>query len=97
VAKGEWDAHTDDLAWRRELIGLLIERIIVKPVTHRHLAVHPHFGARFDPESVAVVPRSSKPLGNIASEQCSPRIVAPCQLELVSPPAYRRSPFEVTA
>jgi site-specific DNA recombinase len=57
VAKGEWDAHADDLAWRRELIGLLIDRIIVKPVIHRHLAVHPYFGARFDPESVDVVPR----------------------------------------
>ena len=57
VAREEWDAHADDIAWRRELIGLLIERVIVKPSPSRHVAHHPHFGARFDPESVDVVPR----------------------------------------
>jgi DNA invertase Pin-like site-specific DNA recombinase len=57
VAQAEWDAHADDLAWRRELIGLLIERVIVKPSQSRHISVHSHFGARFDPDSVAVVPR----------------------------------------
>jgi site-specific DNA recombinase len=57
VAQAEWDAHADDLAWRRELLGLLIERIIVKPVEHRYIPVHRHFGARFDPDSVEVVPR----------------------------------------
>jgi DNA invertase Pin-like site-specific DNA recombinase len=57
VAKSEWDAHSDDLAWRRELVGLLIDRIIVKPVESRYIPVHRHFGARFDPETVEVVPR----------------------------------------
>jgi site-specific DNA recombinase len=57
VAREEWDAHADDIAWRRELIGLLIERVIVKPSRTRHVAHHPHFGARFDPESVEIVPR----------------------------------------
>src|SRR5215218_832849 len=56
IAKAEWDAHADDLAWRRELVGLLIERVIVKPSQHRHVPVHPYFGARFDPDSVEVVP-----------------------------------------
>jgi hypothetical protein len=63
VAQAEWDAHADDLAWRRELIGLLIDRIIVKPVEHRHIPVHPHFGARFDPESVDVVARKLQAAG----------------------------------
>jgi site-specific DNA recombinase len=57
VAQEEWDAHADDLAWRRELVGMLIERVIVKPSQNRYVSVHPHFGARFDPESVDVVPR----------------------------------------
>jgi site-specific DNA recombinase len=57
VAQEEWDAHANDLAWRRELVGMLLEKIIVKPVEHRYLAVHPHFGARFDPDSVDVIPR----------------------------------------
>src|SRR5215216_2282944 len=57
VAQEEWNAHADDLAWRRELVELLIDRIIVKPVEHRHIAHHPDFGARFDPDSVEIVPR----------------------------------------
>jgi site-specific DNA recombinase len=57
VAKEEWDAHADDILWRRELIGMLIEKIIVKPSQSRHVAHHPHFGARFDPESIDVIPR----------------------------------------
>jgi site-specific DNA recombinase len=57
IAEEEWDAHADNLAWRRELIGILIDRVIVKPTQHRHVAHHPHFGARFDPDSVEVVPR----------------------------------------
>jgi site-specific DNA recombinase len=61
VARGEWDAHSDDLAWRRELVGLLIDRIIVKPVESRHIPVHPDFGVRFDPDSVEVVPRTEQP------------------------------------
>jgi site-specific DNA recombinase len=57
VAQSEWDAHADDLAWRRELVGLLIERIIIKPSRHPRVPFSAHFGARFDPESVAVIPR----------------------------------------
>jgi len=57
VAQEEWNAHADDLAWRRELVGMLIEKIIVKPMQHRHIPVHPDFGARFDPDSVEIVPR----------------------------------------
>ena len=57
VAQSEWDAHADDLAWRRELVGLLIERIIIKPSRHPRVPFSAHFGARFDPESVDVIPR----------------------------------------
>jgi DNA invertase Pin-like site-specific DNA recombinase len=58
VAQSEWDAHSDDLAWRREIVGMLISRIIVKPSQNRHIPMHPHFGHRFDPDSIDVVPRS---------------------------------------
>jgi glycerol-3-phosphate dehydrogenase len=57
IAQSEWDAHADDLAWRRELVGLLIERVIVKPSQTRQIPRHQHFGARFDPDSVELVPR----------------------------------------
>jgi site-specific DNA recombinase len=57
VAQEEWDAHADDLAWRRELVGMLIDKVIVKPTQHRYTPVHPAFGARFDPDSVQIVPR----------------------------------------
>jgi site-specific DNA recombinase len=57
IAQSEWDAHADDLAWRRELVGLVIERVIVKPSQSRQIARHPHFGVRFDPDSVELVPR----------------------------------------
>jgi hypothetical protein len=57
IAQSEWDAHADDLAWRRELVGLLIERVIVKPSQSRQIPRHQHFGARFDPDSVELVPR----------------------------------------
>jgi DNA invertase Pin-like site-specific DNA recombinase len=57
VAQEEWDGHADDLAWRRELVGMLIEKIIVKPIQNRYTPVHPHFLARFDPDSVEIVPR----------------------------------------
>jgi site-specific DNA recombinase len=57
VAQPEWDAHANDLAWRRELIGIHIEKVIVKPAQNRHIPVHPYFGARFDPDSVEIVPR----------------------------------------
>lgn len=60
VAKGEWDAHAEDLAWRRELISLFIERVIVKPVETRQIPVHPDFGVRFDPDSVVIVPRTAR-------------------------------------
>ena len=63
VAQSEWDAHSDDLAWRRELIGMLIERIIVKPSQSRHIPVHPHFRARFDPNSIDVIPRTLQAAG----------------------------------
>jgi site-specific DNA recombinase len=58
VAQEEWDAHADDLAWRRELVGMLIDKIIVKPMQTRYLPVHPDFGSRFDPDSVEIVPRT---------------------------------------
>jgi site-specific DNA recombinase len=58
VAQAEWDAHTDDLVWRRQLIGILIDRVIIKPSRSRHVPVHPLYGARFDPDSVAIVPSS---------------------------------------
>jgi site-specific DNA recombinase len=57
VAQSEWDAHADDPAWRRELVGMLIEKIVVKPIQNRYTPVHPHFLARFDPDSVEIVPR----------------------------------------
>jgi site-specific DNA recombinase len=57
VAQEEWHAHADDLAWRRELVGMLIEKIIVKPTQNRYTPVHSHFLARFDPDSVEIVPR----------------------------------------
>jgi DNA invertase Pin-like site-specific DNA recombinase len=57
IAKAEWDAHADDLAWRRELVGLLIEKVIVKPNPAKYVRHHPHFGARFDPDAIEVVPR----------------------------------------
>jgi site-specific DNA recombinase len=57
VAQIEWDAHKDDIAWRRELVGILIERIIVKPSQSRHIPFNPDFGHRFDPDSVEIVPR----------------------------------------
>jgi site-specific DNA recombinase len=58
IAQQEWDAHADDLAWRRELIGMLIDRIIIKPSRHPRVPFSAHFRARFDPESVDVVPRT---------------------------------------
>lgn len=57
VAQEEWESHADDLAWRRELIGLLIDRVIIKPSRSRHVPFHPDFGHRFDPDSVQVIPR----------------------------------------
>jgi site-specific DNA recombinase len=57
IAQAEWDAHADDIAWRKELVGMLIERIIVKPTQSRHVPYNPDFGHRFDPDSVEVVPR----------------------------------------
>jgi site-specific DNA recombinase len=62
VAQEEWGAHADDLAWRRELVGMLIERIIVKPMQTRYVPMHPDFGARFDPDSVEIVPRKRQAL-----------------------------------
>jgi site-specific DNA recombinase len=57
VAQQEWDVHADDLAWRRELVGMLIEKVIIKPSRHPRVPFSSHFGARFDPESVDVIPR----------------------------------------
>jgi DNA invertase Pin-like site-specific DNA recombinase len=69
VAQEEWDAHANDLAWRRELVGLLIERIIVKPSQTRHVPFNPDFGHRFDPNSVEIVPRKlqTAPDGHVVS------------------------------
>jgi hypothetical protein len=36
---------------------MLIEKIIVKPSQNRYTPVHPDFNARFDPDSVEIVPR----------------------------------------
>jgi site-specific DNA recombinase len=57
VAREEWNAHENDIAWRRELIGLLIDRVIVKPSQTRQVPFNKDFGARFDPTSIAVIPR----------------------------------------
>ena len=57
VAQQEWDAHADDLPWRRELIGILINKVIIKPSRHPLVPYSSHFGARFDPDSVEIVPR----------------------------------------
>ena len=57
VAQQEWDAHADDLPWRRELIGILINKVIIKPSKHPLVPYSSHFGARFDPDSVEIVPR----------------------------------------
>jgi site-specific DNA recombinase len=58
VAQQEWDAHVDDLAWRRELVGLFIEKVLIKPSRHSPIPYDEHFRARFDPESIDVVPRN---------------------------------------
>jgi hypothetical protein len=36
---------------------MLIEKAIVKPSRHRPVPFDKHFGARFDPDSVEIVPR----------------------------------------
>jgi site-specific DNA recombinase len=60
VAQEEWDAHADDLAWRRELIQIVLggRKIIVKPSRYgrRPPPFHPHFGAAFDPEDIDITP-----------------------------------------
>ena len=59
IAQQEWDAHANDIAWRRELVSLFVEKVIVKPSATRHVPKHPEYqGARFDPDSVQIVPRS---------------------------------------
>jgi site-specific DNA recombinase len=57
VAQQEWNAHADDLQWRRELVGILINKVIIKPSKHPLVPYSPHFRARFDPDSVEIVPR----------------------------------------
>jgi site-specific DNA recombinase len=54
VAQSEWDAHANDLAWRRELISIVLQgrRIVVKPSANRHVPFNKYFGARFDPDSI---------------------------------------------
>jgi hypothetical protein len=54
IAQEEWHAHADDLAWRRELIALVLgeRKIIVKPSQTQHVRYSEHFRARFDPESI---------------------------------------------
>jgi site-specific DNA recombinase len=58
VAQEEWDAHADDLAWRRELIGVVLQgrRVIVRPSQTRHVRYNPDYGARFDPETIDFEP-----------------------------------------
>jgi site-specific DNA recombinase len=58
AAQQEWDAHEHDLAWRRELVEIVLQghKIIVKPSATRYLSVHPHYGARFDPDSITFDP-----------------------------------------
>ena len=68
VAQSEWDAHADDLAWRREVISVVLQgrKIIVKPSQTRHVRFNPQYGARFDPESIGfdppVVPVGHEPI-----------------------------------
>ena len=54
IAQSEWDAHADDIAWRREVIAVVLQgrKIIVKPSQTRHVRYNPMYGARFDPESI---------------------------------------------
>jgi hypothetical protein len=54
IAQQEWDAHEDDLQWRRELVSLVLQgrKIIVKPSAHLRVRYSEHFRARFDPESI---------------------------------------------
>jgi site-specific DNA recombinase len=54
VAQEEWDAHADDLAWRREVISVVLQgrKIIVKPSQSRHIPYNQTYGARFDPETI---------------------------------------------
>lgn len=54
VAQEEWDAHENDLAWRRELIGLVLNgrKVIIKPMERPRVPYNEHFGARFDPDSI---------------------------------------------
>lgn len=59
IAQQEWDAHANDIAWRRELVSLFVEKVIVKPSATRHVPKHPEYqGARFDPNSIQIVPRT---------------------------------------
>jgi len=63
IAQDEWDAHADDLAWRRELIRIILgdRKIMVKPSKYGRQPppYHPHFGAWFDPDDI----ESTPPLG----------------------------------
>lgn len=71
VAQEEWDAHADDLAWRRELIGILIEKVIIKPSAHVRVPFDPHFRARFCAcrDCLEIVPRKlqASPQGHDAA------------------------------
>lgn len=61
VAQSEWDAHSDDLAWQREVISVVLQgrKIIVKPSQSRHVPYNPRYGARFDPETIDFEPSIS--------------------------------------
>lgn len=56
LARPEWDAHGDDLAWRRELVGTLIDRVIVRPTGSGRPAFNKELGGRLDPDSVEIIP-----------------------------------------
>ena len=58
VAQSEWDAHADDIAWRREVLSVVLQgrKIIVKPSQTRHVPYNPLYGARFDPETIDFEP-----------------------------------------
>jgi site-specific DNA recombinase len=58
IAQSEWDAHAEDIAWRREVLSVVLQgrKIIVKPSATRHVRYNPDYGARFDPESIGFDP-----------------------------------------
>ena len=70
VAQSEWDAHADDIAWRREVLSVVLQgrKIVVKPSQTRHVPYNLAYGARFDPETIDFEPSISA-LGHGAVSQ----------------------------